>query len=146
MDLQLHVDTLEPPFRWMLKQMDLLTNLNDVLCLLWMPHQTELLLHMGTIRILCFVHYGCLNRLTCCCTWTMLGFYVHHGCLNRCTCCCIQTLIRFYVLFAIDASTDGLVVAHGHCCCVYAPDFKNIDELYYICVVDARRRYGVKFH
>ena len=42
--------------------------------------------------MMCFVCYGCLNRQTCCCTWTLLDF----------------------CLFAVDASTDGLVVGHGH--------------------------------
>ena len=27
-------------------------------------------------------------------------------------------IVRFYDLFTMDASTDGLVVAHGHCCYV----------------------------
>ena len=53
------------------KEEGLAEELNEVLCSLWMPQQTDLLLHT--------------NRT------------------------------RTFVTFAIDASTDGLLVAHGHC-------------------------------
>ena len=101
------MDTLEPPLRWILKQTDLLRNLNDVFCSLLMPQEMDLLLHMDTIRILCFVHYGCLNSRTCCCTRTLL--------------LCIYTRLAICTRLVVEAAV------------------KTIDELYYICVGDARR-------
>ena len=91
------MDTLKPPFKWLLKQTDLLMNLNDVFCLLWIPKQMDLLLHIDTVRILCFVCYGCLKR------WDLLLY------------------------------TDTVVM-------YMYQTLKTIDELYYICVGDARRR------
>ena len=118
-DLQLHMNTLGPPFRWIPRQRDLLRNLNDVLYLLRMPQQMDLLLHTDTTRILCYVHYGCLNRWTHCCTWALLKLlkfmFVCYGCINRWPCCCTQTQPGFYVMFTMDASTNGPTVAHGHC-------------------------------
>ena len=70
-DMQLHMNPLGPPFRWIPRQRDLLRNLNDVLCLLWMLQQMDLLLHTDIVKV-----------------------------------------VKVYVMFAMDASTDGLVVAH----------------------------------
>ena len=63
---------LGPPFKWILKQRDLLKNPNNVLCSLWMSQQMDLLLHTDSTRILWYVFHGCLNRWTSCCTWTLL--------------------------------------------------------------------------
>ena len=74
-------------------------------CLLWMPQQIDLLLHMDTIRT----------------SW----------------------------LFAMDASTDGLVVAHRYCCYVICTRLlvkapvKTVKEMCYICVCDARQTNSV---
>ena len=53
----------------------------------------------------------------------------------------------FYDLFAMDASTDGLVVVHGHCCYVICATLvveaavKTFNELCYVCdFSDARRK------
>ena len=51
----------------------------------------------------------------------------------------------FYDLFAMDASTDGLGVAQGHCCYMYQTccggSSQNINDLCYICdFSDARRK------
>ena len=91
---------------WMPQQTELLLHTEAVrilcFCLLWMPQQMDLLLlHTYMVRILCFTHHGHLNRGTCCCTWTLLGFYVY---------------------FSVDDSTDRHVVVHGHCYYVYVPD------------------------
>ena len=61
--------------------------------------------------------------------------------------------IRTLCLFAMDASTEGLVIAHRHCCYVTCTRLvveaavKTINELYYICVFDGRRTIpGVTFY
>ena len=53
----------------------------------------------------------------------------------------------------MDASTDGLLVTHGHCCyviytrLVVEAAVRTIDELCYICVCDAKEEFpGVIFY
>ena len=70
---------------------------------------------------------GYWSRHTC--WWTSMMCFVHYGCLNRWTCCSTWTVLAFYVLFTMNASTHGLVVAHGHCCYLYIPDLLYVPDL-----------------
>ena len=42
--------------------MDIAKIVKVYVCLIWMPQQMDLLLHMESTRILLYVHYGCLTE------------------------------------------------------------------------------------
>ena len=67
--------------------------------------------------MMCYVHYGCLSRWTCCCTRTEAGLYVMFIlCLLWMPQQKDLLLMDIFkiIMFAMDGSTDGLAVAYGH--------------------------------
>ena len=69
--------------------------------------------------MMCFIHYGCLNRWTCCGTHTLPGFYdLFTMDASQMDLLLHMDTISILCLFAMDDSTEEFVVAHGHCCYV----------------------------
>ena len=68
-----------------------------MLCSLWMSQQMVLLFHMDNVKIV----------KSLCLLWMPEQMDLLHMDIVK--------TVKVYVMFAMDASTDGLVVAHGHC-------------------------------